>query len=173
MRWCFKIKTGLEMIKPSNNLANAYIKKSRDSMEMVEMSINAGKIEWAITTMYYCQYFILYALLQKIGIKSENHTCSILFAEKFLRDQIGKEKIEQLKELKDERIERQYYVAKSGIEDVKIEDINDKTKKFFFHVLEIINNITEEEIEIIRENLIKYKKSIFEKNIKNQRTLDK
>jgi len=161
MKWCFKIKTGIEIIQPSENLAKAYIKKAKDSLEMTELSIKADKRDWAVTTMYYCQYFILYALLQKIGIKSENHTCSILFAEKFLRKKIGKENIEQLKQLKSERIEQQYYVAKAGIEDINLEDINNETKKFFFHVLDVINNLTEEEIKIIREKLIKYKKTVF------------
>lgn len=158
MKWCFEIKTGIEMIEPSGNLAEAYIKKSKDALEMAGMSLKAKKKDWTATTLYYCRYFILYALLQKIGIKSQNHTCTILFAKKFLRKKIDKEKIEELMQFKDERIEKQYYVAKSGMDQKKLKGMEEKTKEFFFYVLEVMSTITEEEINDVREKFIKYKK---------------
>ena len=158
MKWCLEIKTGIEMIEPSDNLAEAYVKKSKDALEMAGMSLKAKKKDWTVTTLYYCRYFILYALLQKIGIKSQNHTCTILFAKKFLRKKLDRKKIEELMKFKDERIEKQYYVAKSKTDCKNLEGMEKKTKEFFFYVLEIISTITEEDINYIREDFIRYKK---------------
>ena len=155
MRWCFTSKNPVELIEPSSNLAHAYIEKSKDSLEMAQLAIKADKKEWAVTAMYYCQYLILYGLLQKIGIKSENHTCSILLTERFIK-KVGEEHIKQIKDFKDERIERQYYVAKSDIEALNIGLLNGKAKRFYYYFVELINTITEKEIIEIRNEIKSY-----------------
>ena len=159
MRWCFTLKNPVELIEPSPNLAHAYIEKSKDSLEMAQLAIKANKKDWAVTTMYYCQYMALYGLLQKIGIKSENHTCSILIAERLI-PQVEKEDIKQIKEFKEERIERQYYVAKSDIENLDIGLLNEKTKKFHYKFIELINTITEKEINQVRKEIKVYIDSV-------------
>ena len=159
MKWCFTLKNPVEIVEPSTNLAQAYIEKSNDSLEMAQLAIRANKKEWAVTTMYYCQYMALYGLLQKIGIKSENHTCSILIAENFI-PQVEKEAIKQIKEFKEERIERQYYVAKSDTESLDIGLLNEKTKRFHYKFIELINTITEKEVSHIRKEIIAYINSI-------------
>jgi uncharacterized protein (UPF0332 family) len=44
-----------------------------------------NETDWILTTAYYARYFALYALLTKIGIKSEIHDCTINLA-KLLSD---------------------------------------------------------------------------------------
>jgi len=158
MKWCFDIKTGPELVKPSDNLSDGYVKKSKDALEMAELSLEAKKKDWVITTIYYSQYLILYALLQKLGIKSENHLCTMLFAKKFLRKKVDTTKIEDLIKLKDERIEKQYFVSDSEMDLKRMEEMNKRAKEFFFYISEIINTITKKEIEEIREKFVKYKK---------------
>ena len=36
-----------------------------------------NETDWILTTAYYARYFALYALLMKMGIKSEIHDCTI------------------------------------------------------------------------------------------------
>ena len=67
------------------------------------------------TTKYYSEYFAVYALLIRIGVKSEIHECTIEIAKLLEREGIlpvGVAKIlERDKEL---RIENQYYLKKCG-----------------------------------------------------------
>jgi uncharacterized protein (UPF0332 family) len=155
MKWCFSIKKPVQLVEASENLAQAYILKSTDSLDMAQLAISSGKKEWAITTMYYCQYLVLYGLLQKIGIKSENHTCSIMVAAKFIPS-IDKKYIEQIKKFKAERIEKQYYVAKSDMEMIDINKLNDETKEFQSYIIEKINTLTSDEVQSIRKEISEY-----------------
>ena len=44
---------------------------------MLESATEKDEIDWISTTAYYARYFAFYALLQKCGIKSEIHDCTI------------------------------------------------------------------------------------------------
>ena len=56
------------------------------------MQVNITK-DWKISTAYYTIYFSLYALLMKIGVKCEIHSCTIEFARQLLKEQISKEEV--------------------------------------------------------------------------------
>lgn len=47
----------------------------------MDAALQINEIDWVITTPYYARYFALYALLMKMGIKSEIHDCSIAIAQ--------------------------------------------------------------------------------------------
>ena len=79
--WCVRKKGGLSLIEPNPDLAEAYIRKAEEALE--SMRVNVIK-DWKISTAYYTLYFSLYALLMKIGIKCEIHSCTIAFAKEFL-----------------------------------------------------------------------------------------
>ena len=64
--------------------------------------LNDKDLLWATVTIYYAEYYALYSFLQRIGVKCENHTCSIL-AVAFL---LGKEKTDTINRHKDKRIEQ-------------------------------------------------------------------
>lgn len=74
VKWCLQKREGLEIITPNSNLALAYLKKAEDALEA--MRVNTIK-DWKISTAYYAKYFSLYALLMKIGIKCNIHSCTI------------------------------------------------------------------------------------------------
>jgi uncharacterized protein (UPF0332 family) len=159
MKWCFKLKNPVELVEPSDNLSQAYIKKSNDSLDMAQLSIKNNKKDWAVTTLYYCQYFVLYSLLQKIGIKSENHTCSILLCENFINI-IENKFIKQIKKFKSERIEKQYYVSKTDIDSIDIDDMNRQTKKFQKYFIEKIVTLTSKDLLKIRNKIKIFKSKI-------------
>ncbi len=83
INWCFRKENGLSLVEPNLNLSNAYLRKSEDSLK--SMRENVSK-DWKISMAYYSIYFSLYAILMKIGIKSEIHSCTIEFAKVFLND---------------------------------------------------------------------------------------
>ncbi len=75
--WCWKQKRGIKLEQPNDNLCTVYIKKAKSSLNMLESATEKDEIDWIFTTAYYARYFAFYALLQKCGIKSEIHDCTI------------------------------------------------------------------------------------------------
>lgn len=83
IRWCFEQK-GIELIEPNENLMEGYFKKAENALKA--MKREKGNPEWEISAAYYSMYFSVYAILMKIGIKSEIHSCTIEIVRKFLGD---------------------------------------------------------------------------------------
>lgn len=152
IKWCLKAKNGLELVEPNSNLSKAYIKKAEDSLKSIE--INTIK-EWKITTAYYSIYFSLYAILMKIGIKCEIHSCTIEFAKRFLKDYFNKEDFELLEDAFKARIDTQYYVNKD-VPDKQYQEILNQAPIFFAKCKNILLKITQKEIEGIRKELENY-----------------
>jgi len=48
---------------------------------MVLREIKDKSNMWLATTKYYCEYFAIYAVLMKLGIKCEIHECTIKLVE--------------------------------------------------------------------------------------------
>ncbi|MCK5699337.1 MAG: hypothetical protein KAH93_05795, partial [Candidatus Aenigmarchaeota archaeon] len=82
IKWCMGLKKGLEIVEPNKNLSKVYIEKSEKALDAAG-SLKNNK-DWEISSSYYAMYFALYAILMKIGIKCENHTCTIEFMNIFL-----------------------------------------------------------------------------------------
>lgn len=78
--WCLKQKRGIRIIEPNPNLAKAYLQKAISALNTMTAAAKINETDWILTTAYYARYFALYALLTKIGIKSEIHDCSINLA---------------------------------------------------------------------------------------------
>jgi len=84
IKWCLNTKNGLELIEPNENLAKAYLNKSEDALRAAS-ALHDNK-DWRISSLYYTQYFSLYAILMKIGVKCEIHSCTLAFMEFLLKD---------------------------------------------------------------------------------------
>ena len=71
---------------------------------------------WLATTKYYIEYFAIYSILMKIGIKCEIHDCTIALV-KFLEDQgiIEKGTSKILEKDKELRIDNQYYLKNKPV----------------------------------------------------------
>ena len=78
--WCLKQKRGIWIVQPNENLTRAYLKKAASALNTMNAALEIGEPDWITTTAYYARYFALYALLMKIGIKSEIHDCTIAVA---------------------------------------------------------------------------------------------
>ena len=107
IKWCINQKNGLELVEENLNLCKEYLIKAENSLSAVNSL--KDNIEWQISAAYYSMYFSLYAILMRIGIKCEIHSCTIAFAEVFLKEFLSSEDIELLKIALKSRIDLQYY----------------------------------------------------------------
>jgi uncharacterized protein (UPF0332 family) len=149
LSWCLKQKDGISLIEPSQNLAEAYIRKAEDSLE--SMRVNIIK-EWKISTAYYTMYFSLYALLMRIGVKCEIHSCTLEFARLFLKEYLNEEEIEFLKDSLKARVDSQYYVDRT-VPDNQFEEMIKKAPRLHVKCKTILLQLNEDEIKGIRRKL--------------------
>ncbi len=68
LKWCCKQKHGISLVEPSKNLSLAFIEKAERSLEEMK---NAKYLESKLSFAYYSIYEAVYAVLQRIGVKSE------------------------------------------------------------------------------------------------------
>ncbi len=147
LKWCFKIKEGLKITEPNLNLAKSYLYQAKTSLKTAEERLSKKDYLWATVIIYYSEYYALYSFLQRIGIKSEIHSCSIL-AVKYL---LGEEKIKVIEEHKGKRIDAQYYIK--TVEDIKIRRMLNEAKIFVSEFDNLVLNLTEAEIDDYRKRL--------------------
>ncbi|MBT3417074.1 HEPN domain-containing protein, partial [Candidatus Woesearchaeota archaeon] len=150
----------LKFIEPNENVFLSYSEKSLSNLESARILLDNNKFEEAVSFVYYSMYNLVLALLYKAGIKSENHSASIVLLKKVF----GFEN-KLILEAKTERIDKQYYVGfsvfkKEVQEGIEIaESFNRELKGF-------ISGINRGDIEEYRDklrDLLKWKKKIKEK----------
>jgi len=150
IKWCLKQRNGLELIEPNEELTKAYVKKAENSLRAAAM-LKDNK-DWEISSSYYTLYFSLYAILSKIGIKSEIHSCTISFMKNFLNNYFTEKEIELIEESQKARIDAQYY-SNRNISDELYKKIENNTALFLARCKEILNELNEDSIQKIRNNL--------------------
>jgi uncharacterized protein (UPF0332 family) len=101
-------------------------------------------------------YFSLYAVLMKIGVKCEIHSCSIEFAKRLLAHYFDKQELEFLSDSLKARVDAQYYVNRN-VPDQQYEEMVKKAPLFLIRCKEITLKLTEQKIKEIRSNLKKIK----------------
>ena len=143
-----KEKGKLKLVEPSEEVKQAYLKKSASYLDSAKLLLKNKKFEEAISMAYYSMYYFLLALLFRVGIKSENHTASIFL----LKELFGLDNSEMLK-AKKERIDKQYYVDFKIVEsDVK--DLIKVVENFNGKIFDFLEKMSLSEIERIREKFI-------------------
>lgn len=156
LKWCADKNKGIRLIEPSENLINAYMDKSRIAIRSMELNANAGIIEWAVSTSYYARYFMVYALMSKIGVKCEIHDCTISLFTYLFSDIIPLDFIKEFKQSKNDRVELQYYTRSVKI---NTEQLVSQTKTFVLLIEETIDGLNTEDI-VILQNKVKESISI-------------
>jgi uncharacterized protein (UPF0332 family) len=147
IKWCFKLKDGLRIVEPNENLSKSYLQEAKSSLKRAEKDFKDGDLLWTTVVIYYAEYYSLYSFLQKIGVKCENHFCSIL-AVTFL---LGEDKTKIINQHKDKRIDAQYYMEVD--KEKEIEKMLQEAKMFVSMFDEIVSNINEEEISNYQNKL--------------------
>lgn len=150
IKWCSKQKKGIKLVRESENLQKAYLRKSRTALQSMEVNAKAGLDEWTISASYYAKYFVIYALLSRVGIKCEIHDCTIALFSYLFGSDISQDLLQDLRQAKEDRVDAQYYDAM-----VKLDSSStmDKTKDFVIKIEEIIDSLNSQKIADIRKKL--------------------
>jgi uncharacterized protein (UPF0332 family) len=148
--WCFKQKRGTRIIEPNPNLTKAYLKKAKSALNTMTAALQINEADWTTTTAYYARYFALYALLTKMGVKSEIHDCTINVAQLIAKHGIlSQNLVNDIVEAKQTRIDTQYYVA-TQLNQKEIRKNAETARKFVLEIEQTIENVTSKQINIIR-----------------------
>ena len=110
IKWCLEKNEGLELVEPNSGLADGYIRKAEAALETNGL---ARDRDWKISTAYYSLYFSVYAVLIRVGIKCEIHSCTIEFAKRFLREFFSRREIQLFEDSLEARKDAQYYVNRN------------------------------------------------------------
>ena len=106
----------LNLVEPSEEIKQSYLEKSESNLVSAKILLENNRLEESVTLAYYSMYHSLVALLFKSGIKSENHTASIILLKEIF--EIDNSEISFAKK---ERVDKQYYVdfeiTKKQVED--------------------------------------------------------
>jgi uncharacterized protein (UPF0332 family) len=123
-------------------------------------ALQINEADWTATTAYYARYFALYALLMKIGVKSEIHDCTINVAQLLANHGIlSQSLVNDIAEAKQARIDAQYYVA-TALNQKEIKKNAETARKFVLEIEQTIENVTSKQISTIRTYLKEKQKTI-------------
>src|SRR3989344_297184 len=150
--WCSKIKKGVKIVVPNENLCSAYLKKANDSLTAMNLISTAKLYDWAADAAYYSRYHAIYALLQKCGIESEIHDCSILSIKFLFSDKISATLIKELENAKNQRVDLVYYTNRGPTEEELKKNIA-LASNFVLVIEKVIFELKQEDIKEIRQKL--------------------
>lgn len=150
LKWCLKQNNGIKLLKPSENLARAYLGKSRNALKSMRVNVEAEIIDWAVSASYYAKYFAVYALFWKLGVKCEIHECTIALFEYLFRGKISDDLIKELRESKESRIEAQYYTTKITVDYGMI---TRQTTAFVLKIEELIDSLDQSAVAELQSKL--------------------
>src|SRR3989344_4288919 len=94
----------LGLVEPSELMKESYLRKSESNLVSAKILLENGLLEEAVALTYYSMYHMLTSLLQKVGIKCENHAASILLLKSLFHLEN-----EDISLAKKERVDKQYY----------------------------------------------------------------
>ena len=114
--WCKKQEKGIKLVEPNDNLSMEYYQNAEESLKVLRSIYGTRSNMWLATTKYYIEYFAVYSILMKLGIKCEIHDCTIALT-KFLEDEdiIEKGITKILWDDKELRIDNQYYLKNKPV----------------------------------------------------------
>lgn len=149
--WCLKQRRGITIEEPNDNICNVYIKKAKSALNVLSSAKEKDEVDWIAATAYYARYFAFYGLLQKCGIKSEIHDCTIsLMKFMFVNEKIIEEHFyKELQTAKELRIDAQYYIAEE-LDREKLKTDSETAGSFVLEIERIIDGLTKEKIGQLR-----------------------
>jgi len=132
----------------------SYLQKAENCLKSSKILFKNNLYENSVSESYYCMYNSLLALLFLLGIKSENHSGSIIL----LRDLVKQENLHKVISFaKEERIDKQYYVESQQISKITknlCEEMILKSEDFLIKIKLLISQMTNEKRSKIRDSFI-------------------
>lgn len=115
LKWCKRQKQGIRFVEPNENLAKEYLGTAEETLDVLRLIKGRSKV-WGAVTRYYCEYFAVYAVLMRLGIRCEIHDCTITISGRLERlGLLPKGTQAMLRKDKDLRIENQYYLKNRDV----------------------------------------------------------
>ncbi len=151
LKWCCSQKDGIKLIEQNDNLSKGYTKMAEGALGTMNREKGLNRT-FAISACYYSMYYSLYAVLMKIGIKCEIHSCSIEFMKQGLKEFYSKEDVKIIEKAFDCRNISQYYVDKI-VSEADFNFIISKAISFVNKSKEVLAKINERDIRKIREEI--------------------
>ncbi len=150
-----KRKGIIKLVECSEEMKSSYLIKAENCIKSAKILFQSQLYENSISEAYYCMYNSLLSLLFKIGIKSENHSASIILFDRLFGN---KDMVKVISWAKEERIDKQYYVETRQIIKVTKELCNDmilKAEDFLIKMKLLINELNNEKIYSVRNSFTK------------------
>lgn len=147
-----KRKRIIELIESSEEMKFSYLVKAENCLKSAKILFQNQLYENSTSEAYYCMYNSLLSLFFKIGIKSENHSASIILFNRLFGN---KELVKTILWAKGERIDKQYYVETQQIVKVTKESCNEmilKAEDFLVKMKLIISELNNEKIYSVRKS---------------------
>jgi len=152
INWCKKKKHGIQIQEPNENLSREYYENAEESMKVLKSIKETKSNMWLATTKYYIEYFAVYSLLMKIGIKCEIHDCTIALIKFLEKEGIVEKGISKiLEEDKELRIDNQYYLKNKS---VKIDF--EKLSEFLLSIKNSLEKLTKEQTSFLRKKILEF-----------------
>jgi len=149
-----KRKGIIGLVEPSEEMKSSYLIKSENCLKSAKILFQSELYENSTSEAYYCMYNSLLSLLFKVGIKSENHSASIILFDRLFGD---KDLVKIISWAKRERIDKQYYVETQQIVKVNKESCNEmitKAEDFLVKMNLIISELSNEKISSARNAFV-------------------
>jgi len=147
--WCKRQRGGLKLIEPSQDISDGYLKMAKDSLDVMNREKDKSLV-FGVSAGYYSLYYSLYAVMQKMGVKSEIHSCSIAFMKSFLKEFYDFSDVELMELSFNLRNTLQYYVGRNVSQD-KVILLWKSAYGFYVKSRDIVMGLSEKEVNEIRE----------------------
>jgi len=151
INWCKKQKDGIRIQEPNDNVSQEYYKNAEESMKVLRALKKTKSNMWLATTKYYIEYFAIYSVFMKLGIKCEIHDCTIALAKFLEYENIIEKGISKiLEDDKELRIENQYYLKNKPV-NIDFE----KLSGFLLSIKKSLEKLKQDKIRELREEIKK------------------
>jgi uncharacterized protein (UPF0332 family) len=147
LSWCAGAKNGITLTGPNDDLAAAYLIKAEEAMEAMH---SVASRDWKISAGYYSVYFSLYSVLMKIGIKSENHVCTIEIMQHLLMEYFTSDECDLLEQARQARVKTQYYTT-SDVSAAFENTLAKQVPHFLVKCRRIVDRLDAKKIRSIRD----------------------
>lgn len=147
-----KRKGIVELVESSEEMKSSYLIKAENCLKSARILFQSQLYENSTSESYYCMYNSLLSLLFKVGIKSENHSASIILLDKLFGD---KDLTKIISWAKEERIDKQYYIETQQIVKAtkeSCEEMISKAEDFLVKMKLLINELSNEKIDFARNS---------------------
>ena len=145
-------KGKLELVEPSEEVKESYLRKADNSLRSAKILLQNDLYENSMGEAYYAMYNCVMALLHKTGIKSENHSASIMILRRLFDARALAGIISSAKE---EREDKQYYVESNQKERATRESCSkmiSKAEDFMIETRLVIGSIKIEDVNRVRKD---------------------